>query len=196
MQHSGAVLSPSVCRFDLDLDSFYSTPSNTSFEFALRWSPTERMAEIFAAVASGAGLVSLAIQLLESSQKLKSLYDTIKDAPETIRNLCFELETLSLQLRQLERHRQNDALETELLDRCIATCELRTRKVEAVVNEMARYMQKSKVVGRIYNTFKDSEMRRLLEDLEQAKSALSLAYITYCQCVHLSPQVYTPSNDE
>jgi hypothetical protein len=39
------------------------------------------MAEIFAAVASGAGLLSLAIQLLESSRKLKGFYDTSKDAP-------------------------------------------------------------------------------------------------------------------
>ena len=34
------------------------------------------MAEIFGAVASGAGLLSLSMQLLESSQKLKSFYDT------------------------------------------------------------------------------------------------------------------------
>jgi hypothetical protein len=55
------------------------------------------MAEIFAAVASGAGLVSLAIQLLESSQKLKGLYNASKSAPKTASDLCFELETLSLQ---------------------------------------------------------------------------------------------------
>lgn len=51
------------------------------------------MAEIFAAVASGAGLMSLAIQLLESSQKLKDFYNASKDAPQTVADLSFELET-------------------------------------------------------------------------------------------------------
>jgi hypothetical protein len=52
--------------------------------------------EAFAAVTSSAGLISLAIQLLESSQKLKGLYNTSRNAPKTTEDLCFELETLSL----------------------------------------------------------------------------------------------------
>lgn len=54
------------------------------------------MAEIFGAVASGAGLVSLSMQLLESSQKLKGFYDSCRDAPETVRQLYFDLETMSM----------------------------------------------------------------------------------------------------
>lgn len=139
------------------------------------------MAEVFAAVASGAGLASLAIQLLESSQKLKTLYDASKYAPRTISNLAFELETLSLQLRHLERHCQHDHLDTELLDRCVAMCDTRTKKVQFVVDEIARYIRKSAGFGRVYTAFKEPEMRRLLEELEQAKGSLSLAYISYCQ---------------
>lgn len=144
------------------------------------------MAEIFAAVASGAGLASLAIQLLESSQKLKGLYDASRDAPRTVTDLCFELETLSLQLRQLERHRQHDRLDTELLDRCIATCQHRTERVESVVDEMARYLSRFTRFGRMYTAFKEPEMRGLLEQLESAKNSLSLAYITYCQYVAIT----------
>jgi hypothetical protein len=59
------------------------------------------MAEVFAAVASGAGLVSLSIQLIDSAQKLKKLFNASKDAPTTVADLCFELETMSLSLRQL-----------------------------------------------------------------------------------------------
>lgn len=139
------------------------------------------MAEVFAAVASGAGLVSLAIQLLESSQKLKGLYNSSKNAPATVSDLCFELETLSLQLRQLERHRQHDNLDTEVLDRCIGVCAKRTARVQDVVEAMSRYMRKCATFGGLYTAFKEPEMRRLLENLEQAKSSLSLAYIAYCQ---------------
>jgi hypothetical protein len=141
------------------------------------------MVEVFAAVASGAGLLPLAIQLLESSQKLKGLYNASKNAPNTISDLCFELETLSLQLRQLERHRQLDRLDTQVLDHCIAVCERRVVRVRDVVDAMARYMRRGIAFGSIYTAFKEPEMRKLLEDLEQAKSSLSLAYITYCQYV-------------
>jgi hypothetical protein len=139
------------------------------------------MAEIFAAVASGAGLVSLAIQLLESSRKLKGLYDATKDAPRNVKDLCFDLETLSLQLRQLEQHRQHDHPDTELLDRCIAQCERRTEKVSDVVDDMARYIQRSAVFGRLYVAFKEPAVEKLLDELERAKSSLSLTYISYCQ---------------
>lgn len=139
------------------------------------------MAEIFAAVASGAGLVSLAIQLLESSQKLKGLYNATKDAPRNVKDLCFDLETLSLQLRQLEKHRQHDHLDTEPLDRCIAQCERRTGNVRDLVDDMARYLRRSAAFGRLYAAFKEPEMERLLDELERAKGSLSLTYISYCQ---------------
>jgi hypothetical protein len=139
------------------------------------------MAEIFAAVASGAGLVSLAIQLFESSQKLKGLYNATKDAPRNVKDLCFDLETLSLQLRQLEQHRQHDQLDTELLDRCIAQCERRTAKVRDVVDDMAQCIQRSAPFGRLYVAFKEPAVEKLLDELERAKTSLSLTYISYCQ---------------
>jgi len=139
------------------------------------------MAEVFAAVASGAGLVSLAIQLLESSWKLKGLYTATKDAPRNVKDLCFDQETLSLQLRQLEQHRQHDHLNTELLDRCIAQCERRTEKVRDVVDDMARYIRRSAMLGKFYAAFKEPEVEKLLDELERAKSSLSLTYISYCQ---------------
>jgi len=139
------------------------------------------MAEVFAAVASGAGLVSLAIQLLESSQKLKDLYSATRDAPRNVKDLCFDLETLSLQLRQLEQHRQHDHLDTELLDRCIAQCERRTGNVRDIVDDMARYIRRSAAFGRLYAAFKEPEVESLLDELERAKTSLSLTYISYCQ---------------
>lgn len=140
------------------------------------------MAEVFAAAASGAGFVSLAIQLLESSQKLQGLYNASKNAPRTINDLCFELETLSLQLRQLERDRQQDRLGTpEVLEHCVSICEQRTLRVRDVVDAMARYTPRWAAFGGLYTAFKELEMKKLLVELEQAKSSLSLAYISYCQ---------------
>jgi hypothetical protein len=59
------------------------------------------MADIFGAVASGAGLASLALQLVDTAQKLKTLYNATKDAPSAVAELSFELETMSLSIHQL-----------------------------------------------------------------------------------------------
>lgn len=139
------------------------------------------MAEIFAAVASGAGLVSLAIQLLESSQKLKGLYTTCRDAPQAVADLSFELETMSLSLRQLDTHRRADVLDDQLLARCIITCARMNTKIEATITKMDGLLKKFRGVGRVYAVFKEPEMRRLFEDLERAKSSMLFAYMSYCQ---------------
>jgi formyltetrahydrofolate hydrolase len=139
------------------------------------------MAEIFAAVASGAGLVSLAIQLLESSQKLKGFCNTCKDAPQTVADLSFELETMSLSLRQLDNHRRADVLDDQLLSRCVMSCTRMNTKIEAAVAKMDGLLKKFRGVGRVYTAFKEPEMQKLLEQLEHAKSSMLFAYMSYCQ---------------
>jgi hypothetical protein len=139
------------------------------------------MAEIFGAVASGAGLISLAIQLLESSQKLKGFYNATKDAPQAVADLGFELETMSLSLRQLEVHRRGDVGGDGLLGRCLLTCDRMVAKIEIAVSNMERQLQRSRNVGRLYAAFKEPDIRKLLEELEQAKSSMLFAYMSYCQ---------------
>jgi hypothetical protein len=143
------------------------------------------MAEIFGAVASGAGLISLSMQLLESSQKLKSFCDTARNAPDTVARLCFDLETMSLALRQFEQYRQQDILGSDLLSRCIEACEQAVARIKAAVDKIDRLLQKTRFAGRLYMGFKEPEVRELLEEMEHAKSSLHLAYTSYCQYVTL-----------
>jgi hypothetical protein len=144
------------------------------------------MAEIFGAVASGAGLVSLSMQLLESTQKLKGFYDSCRDAPDTVRQLCFDLETMALALRQFEQYRQNDVFGSELLDRCILACDQAVAKIKVAVEKVDRLLSKAHLAGKLYMGFKEPELRRLLEDMQHAKSSMLLAYTSYCQyaCCH------------
>ena len=141
------------------------------------------MAEIFGAVASGAGLVSLSMQLLESSQKLKGFYDSCRDAPETVRQLCFDLETMSMALRQFEQYRQNDILGSELLTRCILACDQAIAKIKTAVDKVERLLSRARFAGKVYMGFKEPEVRRLLEEMEHAKSSMLLAYTSYFQYV-------------
>lgn len=113
------------------------------------------MAAIFGAVASGAGLISLSMQL----------------------------ETMALALRQFEQYRQNDLFGSELLDRCIIACDQAVFKIKTAVENIGRLLRKARLAGRIYMGFKEPEVRKLLEDMERAKSSMLLAYTSYCQYV-------------
>jgi hypothetical protein len=46
---------------------------------------------------------------------------------------------------------------------------------------MARYIRRSAVLGKLYAAFKEPEVEKLLDELERAKSSLSLTHISYCQ---------------
>ena len=153
------------------------------------------MAEIFGAVASGASLISLSMQLLESSQKLKSFCDTARNAPETVSRLCFDLETMSLALHQFEQYRQQDILGSELLSRCIKTCEQAVSRIQIAVDKVDRLLHKTRFAGRVYMGFKEPEVRVLLEDMEHAKSSLHLAYTSYCQYATLERNTFFSVTD-
>lgn len=144
------------------------------------------MAEIIGVAASGAGLISLAIQLMESSQKLHALYHAIKDAPDTVNQLSFELTTLSKHILQLERlhdpqNESSDADCHELLGRCLSTCARMSAKIGTAVEKVERSLQKSMFAGRVYMAFKEPEIRRLLVEMEQAKTSMILAHLQYIE---------------
>ncbi|KAK4540419.1 hypothetical protein LTR36_009276 [Oleoguttula mirabilis] len=133
---------------------------------------------ILGIVAGGAGLLSLAIQLAENAKKLKRFYDGIKNAPETLRTLADDLETMSLFLQQLECHRQADSQDVALLVRCLERCQRSSDNIKETVEKMERYMVRFKL-GNLYTAFKEREIKDLLGVLEQAKSSLHLAFSIY-----------------
>ncbi|OQV03781.1 hypothetical protein CLAIMM_08781 [Cladophialophora immunda] len=130
--------------------------------------------------ASGAGLLSLSIQLVESAAKLKKIYHAARDAPRTIARLQHSLETIALALQQLEQRRQQGSATDALLARCIAECELHTADIQELVDKMDdRLSGDAKIGGRLYIAFKQRDVKELLDGLEKAKSSLELAYMMY-----------------
>lgn len=136
---------------------------------------------ILGAVSGSAGLLSLSVQLFESSQKLKAFYDAVRDAQETLDDLVFDLETMALTFRHLERHRQEDEHDDELLDRAIAQCRRCTAPIQTTVDALAMRMRKHRRMGRAYTAWKEQDISKLMLDLERAKSSLQLAVLSYHQ---------------
>ena len=135
---------------------------------------------ILGMAASGAGLVSLGIQLGESAVKLRRIYHAAKDAPRTVSRLVFGLETMAMALQELELHRQQNSHSRALLARCITECQQSTAEIQQLVDKVDGHLAKhARISGKVYAAFKERDMKELLDDLEKAKSSLELAYMMY-----------------
>src|ERR1700733_3778642 len=135
---------------------------------------------ILGMAASGAGLVSLGIQLGESAVKLRRIYHAAKDAPRTVSRLVFGLETMAMALQELELHRQQNSHSGALLARCITECQQSTAEIQHLVDQVDGHLAKhARISGKVYAAFKERDMKELLDDLEKAKSSLELAYMMY-----------------
>ena len=138
------------------------------------------MAEVIVGVAaSGAGLVGLAIQLLETAQSIREFHGLVKSAPDALLNLSHQLETVSLLLRQLETHRQHDSYDAELLGRCIDQCQHSATQMGALVQKLEKRLARLRILGRIMVALRDDEFHRLLTEIEQAKSSIMLTFQMY-----------------
>lgn len=160
--------------------------TSSSGLFVLPLNFAYQMAEVFGMAAGVAGMASLAIQLMESSRKLHALYHTSKDAPDTVNQLSFELTTLSKHILQLERmrHRPDGSCDTdcdEMLSRCLYTCAMMSAKIKIAVDKVDCALQKSRFAGSLYMAFKEAEIRKLLEEMEQAKTSMILAHLQYIE---------------
>jgi hypothetical protein len=134
---------------------------------------------ILGVVAGGAGLASLSIQLAESAIKLKRLYHSIRNAPETLTEIADEIELISLSLKHLERHRQIESHGADLLDRCIENCRSHTTKITLLTQKITQKIDKASLTGRLYASVRERDLEKLLDDLARARSALHLAVDLY-----------------
>jgi hypothetical protein len=134
---------------------------------------------ILGVVAGGAGLASLSIQLAESAIKLKRLYHSMRNAPETLKEIADEIKLMSLSLELLERHRQSESHGADLLDRCIENCRSYTTKITLLTEKIAQKIDNASLTGRLYASMRERDLEKLLSDLARARSALHLAVDLY-----------------
>jgi hypothetical protein len=134
---------------------------------------------ILGVVAGGAGLASLSIQLAESAIKLKRMYHSMRNAPETLTEIADEIELMSLSLKHLERHRQSESHGADLLDRCIENCRSHTTKITLLTEKISQKIDKASLTGRLYASVRERDLEKHLDDLARARSALHLAVDLY-----------------
>lgn len=140
------------------------------------------MAEVVGLVSAGAGLASLALQLMETAIKLKALVHAYKDAPQTLESLVFEIETFSLILLELERDRQaHDTSAGDLIARCVLLCQWGVERVRTSINRLERIIRRGKLFGQLVTALEGKEVFQIFQELERAKSTLGLAHGIYLE---------------
>ncbi|PMD22508.1 hypothetical protein NA56DRAFT_598150 [Hyaloscypha hepaticicola] len=125
---------------------------------------------------SGLGIASLALQVSECIMRLKTFWDSVKDAPEEIKHLIEEIKTLSLVLSDFDtsEHPRHEAT-----SRCYQSCKKAVGTLDSVVKEVESEIKKRKRVGSVKAVLKKGEIEKLRERLVTTQSMLMLANNMY-----------------
>lgn len=135
------------------------------------------MAEVFATVASGAGLASLGLQLVDCALKLKRFYESVEKAPKALDRLSREINTFALLLRHIDDTRERYSVEdSSLLQESIDLCFQSTEDIVSLSNQLDALIRKHQIPGRIYSVLRMRELMELCADLERGKNSLMLAF--------------------
>jgi hypothetical protein len=140
------------------------------------------MAEVLGVVASGISIASIAIQIGDSAFKLKEFWDTVKEAPEEIKYLIDEIETLSLILSDIGNSEQQGDLTLvgrESAKKSLEFCQKGSAILEGVVKELDEKIAKGKRIGGIKAALKKNVTERLRDRLRSAQFMLMLSNQTY-----------------
>jgi hypothetical protein len=125
---------------------------------------------------SGPGVASLALQIGDCVIRLKGFWDAVKEAPEEIKNLIEEIETLSLVLSGFEG---GENPEHGATSRCFQFCKRAVGILDGVVKAVESEIAKRKRVGSVKAVLKKGEIEKLRQRLATAQSMLMLSNNIY-----------------
>ncbi|KAK4508290.1 hypothetical protein PRZ48_002028 [Zasmidium cellare] len=142
------------------------------------------MAEVVGLVV---GLASFGVQLLESTKKLRTLCEDIKDAPVELQDTIEGIEIMSEIISLMAPIDGQPYAEGAVLARTIELCRKALDRLSAVTSDLQKRLQSSKKTrGRFSVVLKKDSMDRLVGRLEQCKGSLQLAHQLYMGARNMS----------
>lgn len=146
------------------------------------------MADPFSIAAGVVGVAGFAVQLIESTIKLRELYKKTKDAPAALDRVIREVETFSLLLREIAReHALHPNVDFDIVERCFMNCQDELNRVSRVVVKLSDTIQDPKLLSRLSaklkTALKDDEIRQLDADVMKASHYLHLAFSLFQEYV-------------
>lgn len=154
---------------------------------SLNSSPKIKMAEVLGVVASGMSVVSLAIQVAESINKLKAFYSLVQSAPTEILLLLDELETLSLILEDIDSSTRdglflNPRVKVAVM-RSYRLCRSSGEALARLAAELELGVNARKRRGGLKAAMKKEKIDELRKRLENTKVTMMLASQCYSQAI-------------
>ncbi|TGO64904.1 hypothetical protein BCON_0005g01040 [Botryotinia convoluta] len=143
------------------------------------------MAEI-GIIASGMGVASLGLQLMDGVRKLKQFWDEVKEAPEDIQYTLEELETLSLVLSDIHTSNLNlPWIPSATVTRCLELCRRGTDILNTTVKDMNGAISKRRKIGSAKVVLKKDTLEKFRNRLTDAQYVLMLSRQTYSDALQM-----------
>ncbi|CZT51960.1 uncharacterized protein RSE6_13187 [Rhynchosporium secalis] len=130
------------------------------------------MAEILGTIASGFAVISLAIQIAGTIQKLKNFHSLMQSAPTDILFAIEELETLSMVLEDVDRSMQEQSWRM---------CQVATDGMVELVNKLEEHIGKGKMRAKFKFAKRKGQIDEFRTRIECAKTTMLLANQVYYQ---------------
>ncbi|KAF2158894.1 hypothetical protein M409DRAFT_61242 [Zasmidium cellare ATCC 36951] len=142
------------------------------------------MAEVVGLVV---GLASFGVQLIESTKKLKTLCEDIKNAPTELQDTIEEIEVMNEIISEMASLEDQPYAGAGALARSIGLCQKALDRLTAVTNDLQNRLGSSnKIRARFSVILKKDSMDRLIRRLEQCKGLLQLAHQVYMGAQNMS----------
>jgi hypothetical protein len=128
--------------------------------------------DVLGMVARGAGLLSLSLQLADSAATLKRLYHDARNAPEALNRLAHEIETVSLDLKLIERKGQSEACGADLLNQCLERCQRHAVDIQQLTDRLSLKLGRVFLFGNVDTVVREQVLDMLLDDLDHTQNTL------------------------
>ncbi|KAF7944666.1 uncharacterized protein EAE97_005299 [Botrytis byssoidea] len=143
------------------------------------------MAEI-GIIASGMGVASLGLQLMDGVRKLKQFWDEVKEASEDIQYALEELDALSLVLSDIHTSNSNlPSIPSATVTRCLELCRRGTDILNTTVKDLNGAISKRRKIGSAKVVLKQDTLDKFRNRLRDAQYMLMLSRQTYSDALQM-----------
>jgi hypothetical protein len=137
------------------------------------------MAEMLGTVASGLGIASFAIQLVDSIKEIKDFFESVKEAPEDVKIAIRHIEIISKILSDIRFGDEIPQISPATALECSELCRSSLNVLKGVITEFQRCMNMHRRFGAVKFVLQKEKLEKLTKRLESAQFMLLISHQTY-----------------
>ena len=156
------------------------------------------MADIAGFAASILGITTFGVQTGKALLELKAVVESIKDAPEDVKELIKELTHLQdvlLSIQTQQTQFSPHALSLPIWDESLRRCQAASTDLETITGDLQKHIHRSKLRGSIKTVFRKELIAKYQNRLACAKTTLLLAQSTFITSVQFLQFAQSPKID-